>query len=81
MADAKIIELDTKTRKISLSPKAAQIDEEKSLVAKFGEGAKNRAQHLKAFLKALSGRKKKNNRIILLVKSDIIKGLKKNTQI
>ncbi len=60
MADAKIIELDTKTRKISLSPKAAQIDEEKSLVAKFGEGAKKSGATLKGiFEKALSGRKKK----------------------
>ena len=37
--DAKILELDYGLRKISLSPKAAQIDEEKSLIAKFGEGA------------------------------------------
>merc|ERR1711991_419683 len=37
--DAKITELDLKTRKIKLSVKAAQIDEEKSLIAKFGEGA------------------------------------------
>ena len=34
--DAKIIELDLKARKIKLSVKAAQIDEEKSLIAKFG---------------------------------------------
>ena len=31
--DAKIVELDIGTRKIKLSVKAAQIDEEKSLVA------------------------------------------------
>ena len=37
--DAKITELDLKTRKVKLSVKAAQIDEEKSLIAKFGEGA------------------------------------------
>jgi small subunit ribosomal protein S1 len=60
MADAKITELDTKNRKIVLSPKAAQIDEEKSLVAKFGEGAKKSGATLKGiFEKALSGRKKK----------------------
>ena len=60
MADAKIIELDTKTRKIGLSPKSAQIDEEKSLVAKFGEGAKKSGATLKGiFEKALSGGKKK----------------------
>ena len=34
--DAKIVELDFSTRKIKLSVKAAQIDEEKSLIAKFG---------------------------------------------
>ena len=61
MADAKILELDTaKNRKIVLSPKAAQIDEEKSLVAKFGEGAKKSGATLKGiFEKALSGGKKK----------------------
>ena len=37
--DAKITELDLKNRKIKLSVKAAQLDEEKSLIAKFGEGA------------------------------------------
>ena len=37
--DAKITELDLKTRRVKLSVKAAQIDEEKSLIAKFGEGA------------------------------------------
>ena len=60
MADAKIIELEIKNRRISLSPKAAQIDEEKSLVAKFGEGAKKSGATLKGiFEKALSGGKKK----------------------
>ena len=63
MADAKITELDTKNRKIVLSPKAAQIDEEKSLVAKFGEGAKKSGATLKGiFEKALSGGKKKNKK-------------------
>jgi small subunit ribosomal protein S1 len=37
--DAKITELDLENRKIKLSVKAAQIDEEKSLIAKFGEGS------------------------------------------
>ena len=60
MADAKIQELDIKNRKIILSPKAAQIDEEKSLVAKFGEGAAKSGATLKGiFEKALSGGKKK----------------------
>ena len=63
MADAKITELDTKNRKIVLSPKAAQIEEEKSLVAKFGEGAKKSGATLKGiFEKALSGKKKKNKK-------------------
>ena len=60
MADAKIQELDIKTRKIVLSPKAAAIDEEKSLVAKFGEGAAKSGATLKGiFEKALSGAKGK----------------------
>ena len=37
--DAKITELDLTSRRVKLSVKAAQIDEEKSLIAKFGEGA------------------------------------------
>ncbi len=57
--DAKITELDAKTRTINLSVKAAQIDEEKSLVAKFGEGAAKSGATLKGiFEKALSGKKK-----------------------
>jgi len=58
--DAKITELDTATRKIKLSVKAAQIDEEKSLVAKFGAGATKSGATLKGiFEKALGGKKKK----------------------
>ncbi len=45
--DSKIIELDLKNRKIKLSVKAAQIDEEKSLIAKFGEGATKSGATLK----------------------------------
>ena len=45
--DAKITELDLKNRKIKLSVKAAQIDEEKSLIAKFGEGATKSGATLK----------------------------------
>ena len=61
--DAKITELDLKLRKIKLSVKAAQIDEEKSLIAKFGEGATNPAPLLKEYLKKPLERKqkKKNN--------------------
>ena len=48
--DAKITELDIKNhRKIKLSVKAAQIDEEKSLIAKFGEGATKSGATLKVF--------------------------------
>ena len=59
--DAKITELDLKSRKIKLSVKAAQIDEEKSLIAKFGEGATKSGATLKGiFEKAIgSGKKKK----------------------
>ena len=58
--DAKITELDIKTRKIKLSVKAAQIDEEKSLIAKFGEGATKSGATLKGiFEKAIGGKKKK----------------------
>ena len=58
--DAKILELDLKTRKIKLSVKAAQIDEEKSLIAKFGEGATKSGATLKGiFEKAIGSKKKK----------------------
>ena len=58
--DAKITELDMESRKIKLSVKAAQIDEEKSLVAKFGAGATKSGATLKGiFEKALGGKKKK----------------------
>jgi small subunit ribosomal protein S1 len=61
--DAKITELDSKTRTINLSVKAAQIDEEKSLVAKFGEGAAKSGATLKGiFEKALSSKKKKDKK-------------------
>ena len=58
--DAKIVDLDHKTRKIKLSVKAAQIDEEKSLIAKFGEGATKSGATLKGiFEKAIGSKKKK----------------------
>ena len=60
MADAKILELDTKKRTVVLSPKAAQLDEEKSLIAKFGEGATKSGATLKGiFEKAIGSKKKK----------------------
>ena len=57
--DAKIIELDLKTRRIRLSVKAAQIDEEKSLIAKFGEGATKSGATLKGIFEKAIGKKKK----------------------
>ena len=61
--DAAITELDTKTRKISLSVKQAQISEEKSLVKKFGKGAKSSGATLKdIFNKALNIKKKKTEK-------------------
>ena len=58
--DAKIIDLDVNNRKIKLSVKAAQIDEEKSLIAKFGEGATKSGATLKGiFEKALGSKSKK----------------------
>ena len=59
--DASIVEIDTKNRKISLSVKQAQIDEEKSLVKKFGKDAKSSGATLKdIFNKAMNitGKKK-----------------------
>ena len=55
--DAKITELDLSKRKIKLSVKAAQIDEEKSLVAKFGEGATKSGATLKGIFEKALGRK------------------------
>ncbi len=57
--DAKITELDFKNRKIKLSVKAAQIDEEKSLIAKFGEGATKSGATLKGIFEKAIGKKKK----------------------
>ncbi len=61
--DAKITELDLKNRRIKLSVKAAQIDEEKSLIAKFGEGATKSGATLKGiFEKAIGSKKKKKKK-------------------
>ena len=58
--DAKITELNLERRSIKLSVKAAQIDEEKSLIAKFGEGATKSGATLKGiFEKAIGSKKKK----------------------
>ena len=57
--DAKITELDIENRKIKLSVKAAQIDEEKSLIAKFGEGATKSGATLKGIFEKAIGKNKK----------------------
>ncbi len=56
--DAKITELELKSRKIKLSVKAAQIDEEKSLIAKFGEGATKSGATLKGIFEKAIGKSK-----------------------
>ena len=56
--DAKITEIDLKARKVKLSVKAAQIDEEKSLIAKFGEGATKSGATLKGIFEKAIGKKK-----------------------
>ncbi len=61
--DAKITELDFGTRKIKLSVKAAQIEEEKSLMKKFGANAAKSGATLKGiFEKAIGGKKKKEKK-------------------
>ena len=60
--DAKITELDEKTRRIKLSVKAAQIDEEKSLIAKFGEGATKSGATLKGIFEKAIGKKSKKEK-------------------
>ena len=60
--DAKITELDIKLRKIKLSVKAAQIDEEKSLIAKFGEGATKSGATLKGIFEKAIGKKGKKKK-------------------
>ena len=60
--DAKITELDLKLRKVKLSVKAAQIDEEKSLIAKFGEGATKSGATLKGIFEKAIGKKNKKEK-------------------
>jgi small subunit ribosomal protein S1 len=57
--DAKITELDISKRLINLSVKAAQIDEEKTLVAKFGAGAAKSGATLKGIFEKALGKKDK----------------------
>jgi len=60
--DAKITELDIESRKIKLSVKAAQIDEEKSLIAKFCEGATKAGATLKGIFEKAIGKKGKKEK-------------------
>ena len=60
--DAKITELDFAKRIIKLSVKAAQIDEEKSLIAKFGEGATKSGATLKGIFEKAIGKKNKKEK-------------------
>ena len=60
--DAKITELDFKNRKVKLSVKAAQIDEEKSLIEKFGEGATKSGATLASIFKTALGKKSKKDK-------------------
>tara|TARA_B100001057_G_scaffold169578_1_gene170317 strand:+ start:4931 stop:6646 length:1716 start_codon:yes stop_codon:yes gene_type:complete len=55
--DAKIVELDLDNRRIKLSVKAFQIDEEKSLIEKFGEGATKSGATLKGIFEKAIGKK------------------------
>ena len=58
--DAKILELDQQLRKIKLSPRAAQEDEEASLMKKFGKNAsKSGAKLASIFQKAIGKKEKK----------------------
>mgnify|MGYP001393241134 CR=1 FL=1 len=57
--DAKITELDIINRRVKLSVKAAQMDEEKSLIAKFGEGATKSGATLKGIFEKAIGKKDK----------------------
>ena len=57
--DAKITELDIINRRVKLSVKAAQLDEEKSLIAKFGEGATKSGATLKGIFEKAIGKKDK----------------------
>ena len=60
--DAKITILDVKNRNVKLSVKAAQIDEEKSLIAKFGEGATKSGATLKGIFEKAIGKKSKKEK-------------------
>tara|TARA_Y200000002_G_scaffold381569_1_gene395948 strand:- start:918 stop:2645 length:1728 start_codon:yes stop_codon:yes gene_type:complete len=58
--DAKIMELDFKTRVLKLSPKEAQRDEQESLIKKFGKNATKSGATLANIFSAALGKKKKD---------------------
>jgi len=60
--DSMITELDLKMRKIKLSVKAAQLREQKSLIAKFGEGATKSGATLKGIFEKAIGKKEKKEK-------------------
>ena len=60
--DAKITELNLENRLVKLSVKAAQIEEEKSLIAKFGEGATKSGATLKGIFEKAIGKKNKKEK-------------------
>ena len=60
--DSMITELDLKMRKIKLSVKAAQLNEQKSLIAKFGEGATKSGATLKGIFEKAIGKKEKKEK-------------------
>ena len=60
--DAKITDLDLINRRVKLSVRAAQIDEEKSLIAKFGEGATKSGATLKGIFEKAIGKKGKKEK-------------------
>ena len=60
--DSMITELDLKMRKIKLSVKAAQLSEQKSLIAKFGEGATKSGATLKGIFEKAIGKKEKKEK-------------------
>ena len=62
LLDAKILEIDYQLRKVKLSAKAAMIDQEKSLISKFGENATKSGATLRSLFTAALGKKKKKEK-------------------
>ena len=68
--DAKITELDLNLRRVKLSVKAAILEEEKSLIAKFGEGATKSGATLKGIFEKAIGKKDKKEKIIVATRTN-----------